>query len=66
MYWGMVREVVVEMLRWVVRGVYLDLGMGIWERWRVTRKRRFIWLVVVLLESMLDIRDEAIQSGLGA
>lgn len=66
MYWGMVRDVVVEMLRWVARGVYLDLGMGIWERWRVTRERRFIWLVVVLLESMLDIRDEAMQSGFGA
>jgi hypothetical protein len=61
---GMVRGVVVEMLRWVriVRGVYLDLGTGIWERWRVVRERRFIWLVCWI--QLLEIGDEGIQVAL--
>jgi hypothetical protein len=60
----MVRGVVVEMLRWVriVRGVYLDLGTGIWERWRVVRERRFIWLVCWI--QLLEIGDEGIQVAL--
>jgi hypothetical protein len=51
-YWGMVRDVVVE-IAWRVVRVYL--GLGICERWRVTRERRFMWLFLL---SQLRISEE--------